>query len=139
MSLPSPVPFFPRSFFPPAGVTICKYQVARAKEHIKREGLEDRCRVIEGNFLDLPFEDGTFDAVYGIEATCHAPKLEQVYSEVYRVLKPGGRFAVYEWVKTKKYNDDDPEDVQLIKDINIGNGALHVEYSTFWRVRVSVR
>lgn len=28
--------------------------------------------------------------VYAIEATCHAPSFEGIYSEIYKVLKPGG-------------------------------------------------
>ena len=37
--------------------------------------------------------DNSFDAVYAIEATVHAPELEGVYREIFRVLKPGGTFA----------------------------------------------
>ena len=32
----------------------------------------------------------TFHSVYAIEATCHAPTWEGVYTEIMRVLKPGG-------------------------------------------------
>ena len=37
-------------------------------------GVEDLCQAIEGNFLNMPFQDETFDAAYAIEATCHADK-----------------------------------------------------------------
>ena len=46
------------------------------------------CEVICGNFLEMPFLDNTFDGAYSIEATCHVPKLEEVYVEIFRVLKP---------------------------------------------------
>lgn len=29
---------------------------------------------LQGDFMNLPFEDNSFDAVYAIEATCHAPQ-----------------------------------------------------------------
>jgi hypothetical protein len=29
--------------------------------------------------MEMPFEANTFDAVYAIEATCHAPVFEGVY------------------------------------------------------------
>ena len=48
----------------------------------------------------MSFPDNSFDAVYAIEATVHAPKLEGVYGEIFRVLKPGGVFGVYEWLMT---------------------------------------
>jgi hypothetical protein len=31
--------------------------------------------VVRGDFLNMPFADGSFDAAYAIEATCHAPKV----------------------------------------------------------------
>ena len=67
----------------------------RAKFHNRRLGLQNLTEVVEGNFLQMPFEANTFDGAYAIEATCHAPKLEQVYGEVYRVLKPGSYFVTY--------------------------------------------
>ncbi|KAF9961561.1 Delta(24)-sterol C-methyltransferase [Mortierella alpina] len=52
--------------------------------------LDNRCEFVKGDFMHMPFEDNTFDAIYAIEATVHASSLEGVYGETYRVLKPGG-------------------------------------------------
>lgn len=41
----------------------------------------------------------------------------QVMREIYRVLKPGGRFAMYEWITTDKYNPKDPHHVKIKDDI----------------------
>ena len=46
--------------------------------------------------MNIPVPDATYDAVYQIEATCHAPDAVGCYSEIFRVLKPGGVFASYE-------------------------------------------
>lgn len=35
--------------------------------------------------MKMPFEEATFDAVYAIEATCHAPSAVGVYKEIFRV------------------------------------------------------
>jgi ubiquinone/menaquinone biosynthesis C-methylase UbiE len=59
---------------------------------------------VQANFMQLPFPNDSFDGVYAIEATCHAPKREGVYGEIYRVLKPGQIFATYEWCLTPKYD-----------------------------------
>lgn len=69
--------------------------------------------------MEMPFEDNSFDAVYAIEATCHAPKLEGVYGEVFRVLKPGGTFAFYEWCVTDKYDPNDPEHRRIIRGVEV--------------------
>lgn len=45
-----------------------------------------------GNALELPFKDNTFDTVMTWEVLEHIPKHteERMFSELYRVLKPGG-------------------------------------------------
>ncbi|KAL0376258.1 UNVERIFIED_CONTAM: 24-methylenesterol C-methyltransferase 2 [Sesamum calycinum] len=103
------------------GITINEYQVNRARMHNKKAGLDKLCEVVCGNFLQMPFEDNTFDGAYSIEATCHAPKLEDVYSEIYRVLKPGTLYVSYEWVTTELYRGDDPEHVEVIQGIERGD------------------
>jgi 24-methylenesterol C-methyltransferase len=61
------------------GITINQYQVDRAKHHNEVMGLKDYCNPVRGDFLDMPFEDASFDAAYAIEATCHAPTVRFLY------------------------------------------------------------
>lgn len=103
------------------GITINEYQVKRARMHNLKAGLASLCEVVCGNFLEMPFEDNSFDGAYSIEATCHAPKLEEVYSEIYRVLKPGAMYVSYEWVTTEHFKADDPEHVEVIHGIERGD------------------
>lgn len=70
----------------------------------------------------MPFKDNSFDAAYAIEATCHAPKLEDVYGEIARVLKPGGLFGSYEWITTPKYDPNNEVHKKAVYDIEYGNG-----------------
>ena len=74
----------------------------------------------------MPFEDETFDAVYAIEATVHAPSLRDVYSQVFRVLKPGGVFGVYEWVMTDAYDNDNLEHRKIRLEIEQGDGIANM-------------
>lgn len=46
---------------------------------------------------ELPFEAGYFDTVVANYVVHHLARPEKVLSEVYRVLKPGGRFAFAVW------------------------------------------
>ncbi|CEJ01591.1 Putative Sterol 24-C-methyltransferase [Rhizopus microsporus] len=98
------------------------YQVERAKYYAAKELLQDQTEFVKGNFMELPFEDNTFDAVYAIEATCHAPTFEGVYGEIFRVLKAGGSFGCYEWVMTDKYDETNPQHKQIAHEVEIGNG-----------------
>lgn len=104
------------------GITLNEYQVMRGNEINASVGLQDIAKSIQGDFMKLPFDNNSFDGVYAIEATCHAPRREDVYSEIFRVLKPGQVFACYEWCLTPKY-DVNNKDHQLIKKkIEEGDG-----------------
>lgn len=108
------------------GITINEYQVQRATRYAEQDGLDGNCRFVVGDFMSLPFDEGTFDAVYAIEATVHAPSLEKVYSQVFKVLKPGGVFGVYEWVMTDKYDNDNLDHRKIRLNIEQGDGIANM-------------
>jgi len=99
------------------------YQVSRGNSIAKERGLEKTCKFVKGDFCKMEFAaDNTYDACYAIESTCHAPKREDVYSQVFRTLKPGGYFGGYEWVLTDKHDPKNGAHLRAAKNIEIGNG-----------------
>lgn len=98
------------------------YQIERATHYAQTLGLANQLQFVKGDFMQMDFEDESFDAVYAIEATVHAPVLEGVYSEIYRVLKPGGVIGVYEWVMTDAYDETNPEHRKIAYGIEVGDG-----------------
>lgn len=103
------------------------YQIDRATWYAQKEGLADKLKFVKGDFMQMSFADNTFDAVYAIEATVHAPSLEGIYSEIFRVLKPGGVFGVYEWLMTDKYDNDNPHHREIRLGIELGDGISNME------------
>src|ERR1700760_1258309 len=75
----------------------------------------------------MKFPENSFDAVYAIEATVHAPSLEGIYSQIFRVLKPGGVFGVYEWLMTDAYDNDNTQHRDIRLGIEQGNGISNME------------
>ncbi|RKU42630.1 Delta(24)-sterol C-methyltransferase [Coniochaeta pulveracea] len=102
------------------------YQIDRATQYAVKAGLSDQLTFVKGDFMQMSFPDNTFDAVYAIEATVHAPKLEGVYSEIFRVLKPGGVFGVYEWLMTDDYDESNVQHRQIRLDIELGDGISNM-------------
>ncbi|KAI0036105.1 S-adenosyl-L-methionine-dependent methyltransferase [Vararia minispora EC-137] len=100
------------------------FQIGRARKYTKRAGLEQQVSFVKGDFMKLAeqFGENSFDAVYAIEATVHAPSWEGVYGEIKRVLKPGGIFGVYEWCMTDAWDPSISEHKQLAHEIELGNG-----------------
>ncbi|KAG7945722.1 hypothetical protein I3843_14G004100 [Carya illinoinensis] len=104
------------------GVNNNDYQISRGKALNRAAGVEKTCDFVKADFMKMPFPDNSFDAVYGIEATCHAPDAYGCYKEIYRVLKPGQHFAAYEWCMTEAFNPNNREHQQIKADIEIGDG-----------------
>jgi sterol 24-C-methyltransferase len=100
------------------------FQIQRARKYTKKAGLEDQVTYVKGDFMKLAeqFGEGYFDAVYAIEATVHAPSWEGVYGEIFKVLKPGGIFGVYEWCMTDTWDPSIPEHKAVAHQIELGNG-----------------
>jgi cyclopropane fatty-acyl-phospholipid synthase-like methyltransferase len=82
------------------------YQIERSLKYAKKEGIADKWSAVKGDFMQMSFPENSFDAVYAIEATVHAPSLQGVYEQIFKVLKPGGVFGVYEWLMTDNYDND---------------------------------
>jgi sterol 24-C-methyltransferase len=87
---------------------------------------EGKCEFVDGDFTKMPFEDNTFDAVYATEATCHARPISAAYKEIKRVLKPGGKFGIYEWCLTPKHDDGNAEHRRIRNDIERGGGVTYL-------------
>jgi SAM-dependent methyltransferase len=62
----------------------------------ERVGLGARVEYRPGNALAMPFADGAFDAAYTQHAAMNIENKARLYAEVWRLLKPGARFGVYD-------------------------------------------
>lgn len=103
-------------------VTINKFQVDRGNYISRREGIFGQVELIQADFMKLPFPDASFDGVYAIESTCHAPDRVKVYAEILRVLKPGAIFTCYEWCLTDKYDPKSEQHRRIKREIELGDG-----------------
>ncbi|KAL9104647.1 MAG: hypothetical protein Q9163_000451 [Psora crenata] len=113
------------------GLNNSDYQIERATRYAAMEGLSQHLTFTKGDFMadrrkQMCFPANSFDAVYAIEATVHAPSLEGVYSQIYRVLKPGGVFGVYEWLMTEAYDNDNPHHREIRLGIEQGDGISNM-------------
>ena len=50
-----------------------------------------QCQI--GNLLELPYQDGEFDAVYSVQVLEYVGDLGKAFREIHRVLRDGGRFV----------------------------------------------
>jgi len=103
------------------------FQIERTLKLNAEQGLQSLTACVKGDFMKVPVPDATFDAVYQLEAFCHAPNKKGVYAETFRILKPGARYAGYQWCTTPKYDPNNPEHKKVIFGIEKGNGVHILE------------
>ncbi|BDD03211.1 bifunctional demethylmenaquinone methyltransferase/2-methoxy-6-polyprenyl-1,4-benzoquinol methylase UbiE [Aureibacter tunicatorum] len=85
------------------GVDISEGMLAVGKEKIKKAGLEDKIELRMGDSEKLLFEDNKFDAVIVSFGVRNFENLEKGLSDMFRVLKPGGKLIVIEFSKPKVF------------------------------------
>ena len=79
--------------FPEAFITATDYdlqQVDEAKARLANSGITVR----QEDAAQLSFEDDSFDACFAILVFHHIENFPKAIAEIYRVLKPGGKFYV---------------------------------------------
>lgn len=65
-------------------------------DKVRRRGLEGRVRLVEGDALELPFDDGSFDVASIAFGIRNIPDRAAALREMARVVVPGGRVLVLE-------------------------------------------
>ncbi len=82
-----------------------------ASRRNKSAGLEELIELKLGNALDMPFEDRTFDIVWGQDAWCYVSDKERLIKECARVIKPKGILAFTDWLETELF---DPAEKEIV-------------------------
>ena len=59
-------------------------------------GLDDRIELHQGSALAMPFDEATFDIATMLHVGMNIANKQTLFAEVAKVLKPGGRFAIYD-------------------------------------------
>jgi ubiquinone/menaquinone biosynthesis C-methylase UbiE len=79
------------------GVNIDKRQLERAAQSVHAAN-GNRIRWVEADACKLPFAAGSFDVVLAVECIFHFPSRDSFLGEAAKVLVPGGRFALSDFV-----------------------------------------
>lgn len=105
------------------GVNITKEHIQRATRYNRMAGCDQDCDFIQCDFNKISVPNNTFDAIYDFEATLHSTDRLRTFTELYRVLKPGGRIISAQYCLLKDYDEKNPEHRDIIRRIDNTNGC----------------
>lgn len=78
------------------GIDLTAEYVEVARALTARVGLAGQVELRQASALELPFADGSFDGAYTIHAAMNIEDRPKLYAEAFRVVRPGGVFAIYD-------------------------------------------
>jgi len=93
------------------GITLSQEQVRHATENAKKRGVSALARFDQQDFTDIKAEDASFDIVWALESASCALDKREFLSEVFRVLRPGGRLVLSDGFRRARAYVQDEEDL----------------------------
>ena len=109
------------------GIDLTDDFVQTANELSKLVGLDHLTRFVQGDATDLPFGNESFDIAWTQHVQMNIKDKEKFYSEIYRVLKPGGKFMFYDYFKIGNKEPDYPVPWAEKPEISFLTTSSHVE------------
>lgn len=108
--------FAPKSYL---GIDLAESAVRLCSRTHQIDGLHFR----QGDAMNLPLADSSVDIVINIESSGLYPSIDRFYGEVFRVLRPAGRFLCADYRKTvnierwRRHIID--SDLELVREVDI--------------------
>lgn len=76
-------------------IDISETMLGEARERVEAAGVADRVSFAIEDLTALSFANESFERIFSWGVLIHVPKVELAIDELVRVLKPGGRLALY--------------------------------------------
>jgi SAM-dependent methyltransferase len=83
------------------GIDLTPDFVDLANDLTRRTGLADRARFVCGSALEMPFAAASFDLATMMHVGMNIADKARLFGEVHRVLRPGGRFVLYDLMRVR--------------------------------------
>lgn len=108
------------------GIDFTEEMVEKAEKNRQQTGLSN-IKFIKGDIEDMPLPDHQFDVVISNCVLNLVPDKKKAFSEIFRVLKPGGQFCISDIVLEGKL----PEEIKNSAVMYAGCVSGAVQYSEY--------
>lgn len=104
------------------GITLVPFEIKKAKELAQKLGVANKTDYQVMDYSATTFPNNYFDAIYTTETLSHSPDIKETLKEFFRILKSGGRIALFEY--TIAPDEQFSECEKKIRDIVIDGSAM---------------
>ncbi len=94
------------------GIDMTPAMVAKARRSVAETGLAN-VTIVEGSAEELPFESASFDVVISNGVIDLIPNKDAVFSEIARVLRPGGRIQLADVTIQRPVSEEGKRNIDL--------------------------
>ncbi|MDF1539570.1 MAG: methyltransferase domain-containing protein [Candidatus Thorarchaeota archaeon] len=103
-----------------SGIDALERAIVKARECAKNENVEDRTTFKVADIFDLPFQDSSFNVVYGQDpdGLAHQERVE-IFRECRRVLRPNRKIGFQHWLP---HANTPQEDLEYFEKVTVGTG-----------------
>jgi cyclopropane fatty-acyl-phospholipid synthase-like methyltransferase len=95
------------------GITVSDGEIGEANRRIAAAGLRGRVSVEWADACAMPFPDGSFDAAIAFDSLPSTADKSRWLAEIFRVLRPGGRFVFSEYPVVTELTAEEAEILRM--------------------------
>ena len=96
-------------------------------------------RLLKQDYSDLSnFPENAFDVAYAIETIVYSSRKDEIFRQIYRVLKPGGVLVVYDYSLPKAFENYSQAQKTAITLISKGGAGALIESAAQWEAHFTL-
>lgn len=115
------------------GIEIVPFELEIAKKRSRKLNLQDRVTFYLRDYSYTKFPNNYFDKVFTMETLVHSLNIHKTLKEFYRILKPGGKLALFEYSRSHpdQFNGWDKKMFDVIIEGSSMTSFEYMYYDTF--------
>lgn len=115
------------------GITVVPFEIKRAQERAKKLNVADKTNYQLMDYSTTDFPDNYFDAIYTTETLSHSPNIHKTLKEFFRILKPGGKIALFEYTLApdKEFSEREYKMLNIVIDGSAMMGLKDFRHDQF--------
>ncbi|WP_016777304.1 arsenite methyltransferase [Anaerophaga thermohalophila] len=94
------------------GLDFTKAMIKKANENLEKTGFKN-IEFVQGDIEEMPLPDASFDVVISNCVLNLVPDKQKAFSEIFRVLKPGGHFSISDVVIVGNFPEGLKKDAEM--------------------------